>query len=200
MRRASLNFVIDAVGFAGFVFLTTTGVLIRYVLPPGSGHHTTLWGLDRHDWGSIHFWIAVAFLCVVALHLFYHWRWVVSVVRGRPCEGSGMRLALGAMALAAIVAVAAAPFVAPIERGPVELHEQEGERSSEHDSGGIRGRMSLTEIEAATGVPPAYLVEKLELPADVSLDDGVGKIGKQHGFDVDQVRAAVNEYLEEGDQ
>ena len=44
MKRTNLNLIIDAAGFAGFVFLTATGVLVRYVLPPGSGHHTTLWG------------------------------------------------------------------------------------------------------------------------------------------------------------
>ena len=50
MKRTTQNFVIDTVAFAGFVFLTATGVLVRYVLPPGSGHHTTVWGLDRHEW------------------------------------------------------------------------------------------------------------------------------------------------------
>lgn len=67
MRRPTLNLVVDSVAFAGFVFLTTTGVLMRYVLPPGSGHRTLVWGLGRHDWGAIHFWIATVFLGVLAL-------------------------------------------------------------------------------------------------------------------------------------
>jgi hypothetical protein len=194
MRRAKLNFVIDAVGFAGFVFLMATGVLVRYVLPPGSGRHTTLWGLDRHEWGSIHFWIAVTFLCVVALHLFYHWRWIVSVVRGRPREGSGMRLALGALALVAVVAMALVPFVASVETGAGESHESAGAPLSGYDSEQLRGKMSLGEIETVTGVPATFLMERLGLPESVSLDDGVGKLGREYGFDVDAVRAAVNEY------
>jgi hypothetical protein len=74
MKRPNVNFAVDCLGFAGFVLLTATGVLMRYVLPPGSGHSTTIWTLDRHEWGSIHFWIAIAFLAVLAFHLFLHWR------------------------------------------------------------------------------------------------------------------------------
>ena len=51
MNRTWVNFVIDTVAFVAFVLLTTTGVLMRYLLPPGSGHYTTIWGLDRHEWG-----------------------------------------------------------------------------------------------------------------------------------------------------
>ena len=95
MKRPNLNFLVDCLGFGGFVLLTATGVLMRYVLPPGSGRSTTIWTLDRHEWGSIHFWIAIAFLAVLALHLFLHWRWIVTLMSGRPRQGSGARLALG---------------------------------------------------------------------------------------------------------
>ncbi len=60
--KATLNFIIDVIAFTGFLFLTTTGVLMRYLLPPGSGRFASLWGLNRHEWGTIHFWISVAFL------------------------------------------------------------------------------------------------------------------------------------------
>jgi hypothetical protein len=88
------------------------------VLPPGSGRRTTVWGLDRHAWGEIHFWIAMGFLGVLAVHLVVHRRWIASVVRGRPREGSGLRVALGIVGLLAILAAAAAPFLAEVERAP----------------------------------------------------------------------------------
>ena len=105
MARPNVNFVVDGCGFAGFVLLTATGVLMRYVLPPGSGRFTTLWTLDRHGWGSIHFWLAIALLSVLAFHLFLHWRWITTVVRGarakapagpRRTRGRGIRRAAGA--------------------------------------------------------------------------------------------------------
>jgi len=66
MKIVKLNFIVDVVAFAGFVVLTTTGVLMRYILPPGSGHYSTIWGMDRHEWGGIHFWASVLF--------FRYWR------------------------------------------------------------------------------------------------------------------------------
>lgn len=118
MKRPTLNLAVDAAAFATFVLLTSTGVLLRYVLPPGSGRHTTIWGLDRHDWGQIHFWISMAFLAFLAVHLLVHRRWIVSVVRGRPREGSGLRVALGVVGLVAVLAAAAAPFLAEVEQAP----------------------------------------------------------------------------------
>ena len=115
MARPKVNFVIDSCGFAGFVLLTATGVLMRYVLPPGSGRFTTLWTLDRHGWGNIHFWLAIAFLSVLVIHLFLHWRWIATVLRGRPREGSGARVALGTVGLFALLALAIAPFASPVE-------------------------------------------------------------------------------------
>jgi hypothetical protein len=118
MRRPTLNLCIDALAFAAFVFLTTTGVLLRYVLPPGSGHFTSLWGWDRHAWGTLHFWIAVGFLSLLGVHLILHGRWIASMVRGRPREGSAARLALGVVGVIALVALALAPLFSPIEQTP----------------------------------------------------------------------------------
>ena len=88
------------------MFLTATGVLVRYVLPPGSGRFSTLWGMDRHDWGRVHFWIAVVLLLSLALHLLLHWRWVVSMASGRPREGSSSRVALSVVGVLALAALA----------------------------------------------------------------------------------------------
>ena len=55
MRRPALNLVVDAIAFVGFVFMTASGVLLRFLLPPGSGHRTSIWGLNRHEWGGIHY-------------------------------------------------------------------------------------------------------------------------------------------------
>jgi len=116
MKKRAQNFVIDSVGFAGFLFLVGTGVLMRYVLPPGSGTGLTVWGMDRHGWGSIHFWLAVTFLSVLAIHLFLHWKWILAMVQGRPREESGMRVGLGMAGLAALITLALSPVVSPVAR------------------------------------------------------------------------------------
>jgi hypothetical protein len=116
MNRPTLNWLVDVLAFIAFVLLTVTGTLTRYVLPPGSGRYTTLWGLDRHGWGDIHFWVAVALLAVLAIHLILHWRWIVSMARGQRTDASGARVGLGFVGLIGLLGIAAAPFFAEVER------------------------------------------------------------------------------------
>jgi hypothetical protein len=119
MKRSTLNLIVDGLALAGFIFLAATGLLMHFVLPPGSGggpggHRVavTIWGLSRHQWGEIHFWIAVSLLIVLSLHLFLHWRWVVSTVCGHKKETSGLRVLLGLLALLALLLILVAPFFA----------------------------------------------------------------------------------------
>lgn len=193
MNRTRLNFIIDVVAFAGFVVMTTTGVLMRYVLPPGSGHHTTVWGLDRHEWGGLHFWIAVIFFSILTLHLLLHWRWIVSVVTGRPRQGSALRAGLGIVGFTAVTLLSMAPLVAPVER---DISHAGASSLSAHRFEGIsiRGSMTLREIEQATGVPTAYLVESLKLPATTSPDERLGVLKRTHGFEILDVREAAKAY------
>ncbi|MCX6998235.1 MAG: DUF4405 domain-containing protein [Kiritimatiellaeota bacterium] len=108
-----MNFVIDALAFAGLVLLAATGLLMHFVLPPGSGR-ATLWNMTRHAWGEVHFILALVILGVLSLHLVVHWRWIVCVIKGRPDSkpGAGWRIGLALLALLALIAAAAAPFFA----------------------------------------------------------------------------------------
>jgi hypothetical protein len=69
---------------AGFLLLvlTVSGGIIRWYLPPGSGHAEggrsakLLLGMNRHAWGDIHFWLSVGFLICMIVHLYQHRYWV----------------------------------------------------------------------------------------------------------------------------
>ncbi|MCB0325446.1 MAG: DUF4405 domain-containing protein, partial [Bdellovibrionales bacterium] len=112
--KSTTNLIVDSLAFAGFAFLTSTGIVLHYLLPPGSGRSLELWGLSRHDWGDIHFATAVALFFVLSVHLILHFKWVTSVVAGRDKSSSGWRLLLGLVAALAIIALAAAPLVSPV--------------------------------------------------------------------------------------
>ena len=145
MKRPKLNFIIDIIAFFAFVLLTTTGILMRYILPPGSGKHALIWNMDRHEWGTIHFWISILFFSILALHLFTHWRWIVSLVKGRPKDQSGYRVGLGIVGVLAIILISIAPILTPIDNTSENRNITEKYGSSdEHD---IRGSMTLNEIE-----------------------------------------------------
>ncbi|MHC4076764.1 MAG: DUF4405 domain-containing protein [Planctomycetota bacterium] len=63
MKRAKLNLIIDALLLLCLAGIAGIGFLIKYVLVPGYqrweiyGRNVSLflWGLDRHQWGTIHF-------------------------------------------------------------------------------------------------------------------------------------------------
>ena len=130
MSRTTLNASIDAVAYAGLVALATTGLMLRYQCPPGSGglHGmgsgegaasrpvTVVWGLSRHEWGSVHYWIALALMGVLAVHLILHWKWMVCALHGKPHkDASGGRFTLGIAALFLVTLLAAAPLLTPAQ-------------------------------------------------------------------------------------
>lgn len=187
MNRAKLIMLIDVLAFLGFVALTATGVLMRYVLPPGSGRFVSVWGLGRHQWGTLHFWIAAGFLGVLAIHLILHWRWIAGTLRGRARAGSGGRFALGIVGLSAVLALAAAPFITE----PVQQAQPAAAHGAAADTR-IRGSLRFAEAAAIAGVSPVYLAGVLGLPADVSPQARLGPLLRAHGLRLADVRAAVN--------
>lgn len=84
MSRTLLNIIIDILAALSFVGMIATGYLLRFPLPPGSNKTHMLWGLTRHQWGDIHFWISLALLLIMLVHLALHWNWIVTVI-GKRC-------------------------------------------------------------------------------------------------------------------
>ena len=89
MKKITRSFIVDCAGFISFLGLVTTGSVIKYVLPPGSGgrgramhdgrggeHIKSLLSLGRHDWGEIHFCFAVAFATLIVIHIILHFDWI----------------------------------------------------------------------------------------------------------------------------
>ena len=89
MKRSSLNFVVDFIAFLNLLVLALTGLIMKYILPPGSGglgraaHDgrgresiKTLLSLSRHQWGSIHFYLALLFAALMFVHIILHWSWI----------------------------------------------------------------------------------------------------------------------------
>lgn len=109
MHKNTLNILVDLVAFLAVLALLATGILLRFVLPPGAGRgNWVVWGFTRHEWGSVHFWIAVGAAVVFLIHVALHWTWVWNVSRNlarRPGQaGHAQRYLGGAGVLVATVA------------------------------------------------------------------------------------------------
>lgn len=115
MKRGTLISLIDVVAFIAFLFLTSSGILLRYLLLPGSGRWSEVWGMTRHQWGEVHFWIAIAFFAVLALHLLQHWRFILGLFRGHLKEALQLRVALGLLGLVAVILLAFAPLISQVQ-------------------------------------------------------------------------------------
>lgn len=194
MRKNNLNFVVDALAFVAFVSLATTGVLMRYILPPGSGHFSALWGMDRHGWGQIHFWLSTAFMAALGLHLLLHWRWITAVVGGRPRQGSGVRIALACVGLISLAGLALAPFFAQVERTTRARHRPDPIAQDKDSAYEIDGSVSLSDIERLSGVSPHLIAQELGLPPTVDANAHLGELRQRHGFKISQVRAIVQQH------
>ena len=85
MKRTTFNLWTDLASFLVLFLLILTGMLIYYVLPPCgnctgqvsvSGAAQALWGLDRHDYGDIHFYLSLMTIGLLVLHVALHWSWI----------------------------------------------------------------------------------------------------------------------------
>ena len=89
MNKSKLNFIIDAAMFLTMMAMVGLGFLMKYIMPPGrvlrekygSNPVLTWLGWDRHDWGDIHFYLALAFLTLLVLHIILHWSQILGLLQ-----------------------------------------------------------------------------------------------------------------------
>jgi hypothetical protein len=108
MKRFFDNLLVDLIAAGLIIAMIATGYILRFPLPPGSNKYLTLWTLTRHQWGEVHFWISIALLGVILLHLCLHWQWLLVSLKRRfwatkPSPGSP--LVSGLMSLLVLAAV-----------------------------------------------------------------------------------------------
>ncbi len=192
MERTRLNFLIDVLSYTFFLFLITTGILMRYVLPPGTGRFVTVWGISRHDWGTIHFWISIVFLTLMVLHVYLHWNWIVKMVIGKAGRGPGIKTGI---AMLGIALIAMAPILSPIE------YDDDNERGhppyTRYDDIPIHGSMTLSEMEQETGVPADHVLKALGLPGNIPVHTRLGNIASRYNLDMGDFRKVIYQYLKD---
>lgn len=202
MRKAHINFIVDAIGFLAMALLASTGFVVKYALPSGSGHSRTLWGMTRHEWGGVHFWLAVVLLAMMLLHLLLHWHWVLNMIKGPSPETARPRMIAALVLLLVVAGLVAAPFLTPIasnaqrtERKGTESEEHGRNRgeSEEHGRNQVRGFMTLNEVAATAGVEADTLLRELDLPADFPVDERLGPLQNEYPFDLQTLRQVVED-------
>jgi hypothetical protein len=110
MKKPTRDAILDSIAFVSFSFLVSTGLLLEF-FPRGGA---TIWGMGRHAWSELHFWIALAFVAVILVHLVQHGRWIASMARGRARQHARRRWWVLA-GFIVVVALSVAPFLSPAQ-------------------------------------------------------------------------------------
>ncbi len=113
LSKATQVKLTDLCAFILFSLLISTGNLIKFILPPGSGGDT-VWGLNRHEWGDIHFYVSLLFLLFIALHLVLHRGFIKKAVTGNDAKKKVYRAYLAIACLVVFLLILIAPLLSPI--------------------------------------------------------------------------------------
>ena len=87
MNKSKLNFLLDGVIGLAFLLAGATGIAFLFL---GSGGYqagrnaaflTAFLGLDRATWSDLHDLAGLVMIAGIAIHLIFHWRWIVCTTR-----------------------------------------------------------------------------------------------------------------------
>ncbi|MBN2328095.1 MAG: DUF4405 domain-containing protein [Candidatus Omnitrophica bacterium] len=202
MKKVQFNFILNLIAFYLLILLIATGLLMEFVLLPGSrgGHGLSMLGWTRHDWGDLHFYFSVGFISVMLLHVILHWAWIRAVFSRFLSAKSAV--VMGCILVSSLLFIAS-PFLIPVQQGIVEeenfagLGRRGGGRAEQpinRRAGEIpqfKGYMTLADIEAASGVPVQIILQTLDLPADAPVGERIGPLLRSHNLEMEALRAAV---------
>ncbi|MFW6108507.1 MAG: DUF4405 domain-containing protein [bacterium] len=163
MSKHRLHLVVNVVSYVVLAALVGTGLIMAYRLPPGTGgRHSgepalTLLGRSRHEWGDVHWALAIAFIALMVLHVVLHWKWVTNafgaLAGARKPKGPGAGTG-GTVLLVVLGLVAGAVIAAPLLIG-VEREESVGRGQRERVGAGARKGEAAPGQKAGTANSPA---------------------------------------------
>lgn len=88
-NKSKTNFVIDALMFLFMMAIAGIGFFMKFILIPGKerwvkyGRNVELYlfGMDRHEWGTIHLILGLTLLGLLVLHIVLHWKMILNLYR-----------------------------------------------------------------------------------------------------------------------
>jgi hypothetical protein len=202
--RTDWKYLVDTLMFLCVVGIVAIGLLMGIVIPEGRmgpGQSKYFLGVHRHQWGDIHLDLSLAFTALLVVHIVLAWNWVKGKAQG--LFGKPWKAVVGLTVLAAVIVPLVFWLAAP-KNDPAYAEFGEGRGGASvagrmkagSAAAAITGKMTLREVEQATGVPAKDIAARLGLPADVSLDEALGRLRQAHAFEMQALRDIVAELLE----
>ena len=231
MKKTKINLIIDALMFLCMSAIAGIGFLIKYTLIPGQerwivyGDNVELYlfGMNRHEWGSIHLIIGYVLLALLILHIVLHWKLIVCVYdkifKRKQIRNLISIVFITVSMLFIVVPFFVKPTISKIEKGagrhttnynkPIKIEDnitQIKEKSDNtkhtntHEQSNqlikIKGYMSLDEISKKYQVPTNVIKTKLNIPTSISDNQKLSWIRKKYNIQMRDVEELIKEYRE----
>jgi len=193
MKKTDWQYLIDTLLFLCIVGIAFIGFLMGLVIPKGPTATESakyFLGLHRHQWGNIHFYLSIAFIVLVIIHLILSWKWIKSKARQIFKGRWATTLILTAIASFLVLFL----FWSLYPKVP-STYETYGIRAGKIAKILITGRMTLHDIEDETGIPARKIADKLGLPSNAPLNETLGRLRKRYLFTMQEARDVVTSLM-----
>lgn len=202
------------------------GLLIKYMLLPGFKRNIkygrdvdlAFWGLDRHQWGTVHLIISLFLLGLVLLHIVLHWRQIKCMYR-KLVRDRQRRILFGVSLLILCIILALGPlFIHPqvvtaVGHGTGRLHETRRQNDAESETRHpateqqqmtdehrehaslseeipVYGYMTLTDVAQQYNISAAALARHLGVPVSET-GRKLGQLRRQYNFRMSAIRSYI---------
>ena len=127
MKKSTLNLVIDTIMLIVMMAIIGIGLLVKYILLTGQekwdkfgeNFEFIYLGLDRHEWGEIHYILGIVLFGLLVLHILLHWKMVVCIYKNM-IKNRFLRIFLAIVLLIVSMGLIIFPFVEkPTKEDPV---------------------------------------------------------------------------------
>lgn len=86
MKKSYINLIIDIILLLLLAAISGIGILIKYIMPSNysvcredvTSYASDIMGMNRHEWGYIHWILGLFFLFFILLHIALHWKMIIS--------------------------------------------------------------------------------------------------------------------------
>jgi hypothetical protein len=217
MKKTDWQFLVDTLLFICMFGIALIGILLAFFIPEGPSAQPSskyFLNLHRHQWGNIHLYLSLTFICLVIIHLTLDWKWIkakaVKIFKKR------WKTALISTILVSIFVIFIFWISYPKEPGAYEeygrgegrgggrTYSQATDWAQREDLGAqdsstvtLTGTMTLLDLEKASGIPVSRIAEVLGLPSNVSEKETLGRLRKKYGFTMIELRDVLTKLMNE---
>jgi len=205
MRKTTVNLVVDTIAYFIFACLFATGLILEYSIPPGEGNGAgkkVIWDLTRHQWGDIHFILALVLIILIFIHMIIHWRWIYTMTNKNEKQPNTFNRTMIYTVFGISVILILIPFflpapqyhtVSPITiQQPSTVSEPIAQEEINNNAELIRGNMTIQEVSAQTGLSIQQIQTILGINVSLQKDEKLGRLLRREGISMQEARKRLN--------